>query len=272
MQATIDDRRVGYDSAGGGVPLLLLHAFPLNRTMYAEQAEGLRDIARVLAFDAPGVGRSEPGPLTIDGIADLAAGLLDALQIPRAVVGGVSMGGYAALAFARRHPDRLLGLVLANTRAAADTEEARKGRAEMALVARQKGPPAIAERMLPKVLGATALKRNRKLVERVREMIESIPGAVIADLLEALAGRADSTPILSQISVPALVIAAEEDTVTPASEAVEWAKLIPGSRYVEIRGAGHLSNMEAPERFNEALGGFLEKAILFRDGEIADAR
>ena len=266
MQATTEDRRVGYDSAGAGVPLLLLHAFPLHRGMYAEQAEGLRGVARVLTLDVPGVGRSEPAPLTIDGMADLAAGLLDALQIPKAVVGGVSMGGYAALAFARRHPDRLLGLVLANTRAAADSDEARKGRAEMAAVAREQGASAIAERMLPKVLGPATLKRNRKLVERVRQMIESLPGDVIADLLAALAGRSDSTPILSQIAAPTLVIASEDDTVTPASEALEWSRLIPGSQYVEIDGVGHLSNMEAPERFNQAVKHFLETAILFHEG------
>ncbi|MCB1022434.1 MAG: alpha/beta fold hydrolase [Acidobacteria bacterium] len=272
MQATIDDRRVGYDAAGSGVPLLLLHAFPLNRTMYAEQAEGLRDIARVIAFDAPGVSRSEPGPLSIDGLADLAVGLLDALQIPRAVVGGVSMGGYVALSFARRHPDRLLGLILANTRAAADSEEARKGRAETAQVARKQGPGAIAEQMLPKVLGPTALKRNRKLVSRVRAMIEGVPGEVIADLLAALAGRADSTPSLGAISVPTLVIASEDDTVTPAAEARQWAQEIPESRYVEIPGVGHLSNLEAPTEFNQAIRTFLETAILFHDGSVAAAR
>ena len=266
MQTTIDDRRVGYDSAGSGVPLLLLHAFPLNRTMFVEQVEGLRDVARVVTPDVPGVGRSEPAPLSIDGIADSAAQLLDALHIQRAVVGGVSMGGYAALAFARRCPQRLLGLVLANTRAAADSDEARQGRAAMAAVARNEGPSAIAERMLPKILGSTALKRNRKLVDRVREMIESIPGEAIAEMLSALAGRSDSTPILPNIDVPTLVIASEEDTLTPASEALQWSMKIPGSRYVEIQGAGHLSNLEAPEKFNQAVREFLETAILFREG------
>ncbi|MEZ5361706.1 MAG: alpha/beta hydrolase [Bryobacterales bacterium] len=272
MQATIDDRRVGYDAVGSGVPLLLLHAFPLNRTMYAEQTQGLRDAARVITFDLPGVGRSEPGPLSVDGMADLAAGLLDALQIPRAIIGGVSMGGYAAMAFARRHPERLLGLVLANTRAAADSEEAREGRAEMAKVARDQGPSAIAERMLPKLLGPTALKRNRKLVDRVRAMIEGVPGEVISDLLTALAERADSTPSLAAIDVPTLVIASEDDAVTPASEAREWAQEIPESRYVEIPGVGHLSNLEAPTEFNKAVRSFLETAILFHDGAATATR
>lgn len=271
MQTTIDDRRVGYESAGNGVPLLLLHAFPLNRTMYEEQAEGLRDIARVITVDVPGVGRSEPAPLSIDGMADLAAALLDALQIPKAVVGGVSMGGYAALAFARRHPERLQGLILANTRPAADTEEALRGRAETAEVARAKGSSAIAERMLPKILGETALKRNRKLVDRVRAMIESIPGEVIADLLGALASRADATPHLGEILVPTLVIAAEEDKITPPHEALEWSQLIPGGRYVEIQGAGHLSNLEAPAELNKAVREFIETAVLFHEDRVAGA-
>ncbi len=269
MQTTIDDRRVSYESRGGGVPLLLLHAFPLNRAMYAEQASGLADIARVITVDAPGVGRSEPAPLSIDGVADLAARLLDVLQISRAVVGGVSMGGYTALAFARRHPDRLRGLVLANTRAAADTEEARRGRAETAEVARAEGPSAIADRMLSKVLGATTLKRNRKLVERVRAMMESVPGETIAELLGAMAAREDSTPHLGAIEAPTLVIASEQDAVTPASEALEWSKAIPESRYVEIPGAGHLTNLEAPGAFNKAVHDWLETAVLFREGKMS---
>jgi pimeloyl-ACP methyl ester carboxylesterase len=272
MQTTIEDRRVGYDSAGSGVPLLLLHAFPLNRTMFTEQIDGLRDVARVITPDVPGVGRSESGRLTIDGIAHLAAQLLDALHIQRAVVGGVSMGGYAALAFARLHPDRLLGLALANTRAAADNDEAKQGRVALAAVARNEGASAVAERMLPKLLGASTLKRNRKIVDRVREIIESIPGEAIAEMLAALAGRADSTPFLQRIGVPTLVIASDEDVATPAAEAQDWAKQIPGSRYIEIQGAGHLSNIEAPEKFNHAIREFLETAILLREGKVGAAR
>jgi pimeloyl-ACP methyl ester carboxylesterase len=103
-------------------------------------------------------------------------------------------------------------------------------------------------------------------------MIEGVPGDVIADLLGALAGRADSTPYLGSIEVPTLVIAAEEDTLTPASEALEWSKKIPGSRYVEIQRAGHLSNLEAPEKFNDAVRTFLEMTVTFREGRVIGAR
>ncbi len=259
MQATIEDRRVGYESLGSGTALVLMHAFPLNRTMYEAQAAALSGKARVITFDFPGVGRSEGAPLTMDGMADLTAKLLDALQISKAVVGGVSMGGYAALAFARRHPDRLAGLLLANTRAASDTDEAKKGRSEMADVALREGAAAIADRMIPKLFSEAARKKQRKVVERTREMIEATPPEVIADLLKALAGREDSTPFLGEIGVPTMVIAGEADVITPAEESRSWASEIPGAEYVEIEKAGHLANLEAPDAFNQAVARLLER-------------
>lgn len=262
MQATIGDRRVGYDSQGVGVPLLLMHAFPLSREMYAEQAEALAKTARVVTFDAPGVGNSEPGEISINGLADLAVGLLDAMQIKTAVVGGVSMGGYGAMAFARRYPDRLRGLVLADTRAAADSDEGRAGRRALADLALEKGPAAVAEQMLPRVLGASTLKRRRKVVDRVRGMIEATPAPTIAALSLALGEREDSTQGLADIRVPTLVVTGEEDAITPPSEAREWGALIPDSRIVEINEAGHLANLEMPERFNAILAEFLESLPL----------
>jgi 3-oxoadipate enol-lactonase len=258
MQATIGDRRIGYGSRGYGVPLVLMHAFPLSREMYAEQADALDKIARVLTFDAPGVGNSESGEVSIHGLADLAVGLMDALQIKTAVVGGVSMGGYAALSFARRYPDRLRALILADTRASADTDEGRAGRRALADLAIEKGASAVAEQMLPKVLGASTLKRRRKVVDRVRKMIEATPPETIAALSIALGERDDSTPALSNIRVPTLVITGEEDSITPPSEAREWGSLIPDARIVEINEAGHLANLEMPERFNALVLEFLE--------------
>jgi len=261
MQTTIGDSRIGYDSRGSGIPLLLLHAFPLSRAMYDAQVDALKGLARVITLDAPGVGNSEPGPLSIDGMADLAAGVLDALQIEKAVVGGVSMGGYAALAFARRHPDRLHGLILANTRAAADTQAAREGRdASISLVTRE-GSAAFAEAFLPKVLGRTARKKQPKLVVRVRGLVESVKPEVITGLLRALADRADSSDLLAAITVPTLVIAAEEDELTPPDETRSWAREIAGCDLVEIPAAGHLANMEAPALFNGAVERFLSNRV-----------
>ncbi len=241
-----------------GPALLLMHAFPLNQSMFGPQREALPPAARLLTFDAPGVGESAPAVVSIDDMADLAAALLDAEKIDRAVVGGVSMGGYAALAFARRHAVRLSGLVLASTRVVADSTEARKGRREMAAVALDQGPAEIAARMLPKVLGETTHQQRPAVVDCVRAMIESVPGKTIARLLDALANRSDSTGLLPHILAPTLVLAGEEDAIAPPQEASEWAALIPGAKFVAIPRAGHLANLERPEFFNETVQEFVE--------------
>jgi len=168
------------------------------------------------------------------------------------------MGGYAAFAFARRHPGRLRGLILANTRAVADTADAKKGRRDMAAVALEQGAAEVARRMLPKLLGETTRRDRPAVVDRVRAIAESVPGETIARLLDALANRADSTDLLSRISVPALVLAGEEDTLAPPQEASQWAARIPNARFVAISDAGHLPNLETPEPFNAAVREFVE--------------
>ncbi len=268
MQKTIGKRRIGVEVHGQGAPLVLMHAFPLNRSMFEDQKKGLADAARMITFDVPGVGESEAGPVTMESIADLAAALLDAEGIERAVVGGVSMGGYAAFAFARRHPDRLQGLLLANTRAVADTAEGRAARAEMAKVARQQGAAEIATRMLPKLLGETSRRERPEIVERVRALVESTDPEAIAALLQALADRADSHDLLDKIAVPTLVVAGAEDPLAPPEEASEWAKAIPGASFTVIPKAGHLANLEAPEAFNAEVRMFLGRAFRSRGGRV----
>lgn len=258
MLVTLGNQQIFFQSTGAGVPVLMMHAFPLNQTMFQGQRQSLSDVARLVTFDVPGVGESMPALVTIDGIADFAAALLDSEKIEKAVIGGVSMGGYAAFAFARRHPDRMRGLILANTRAAADTEEAKKGRREMAAVAREHGAAEIARRMLPKLLGETTHQERPAVVDQVRGMVESVAPETIARLLDALANRADSTDLLEQIIVPTLVIAGEQDPIAPPKEASEWAARIPTAKFVEIAGAGHLPNLETPEAFDAAVREFLQ--------------
>jgi pimeloyl-ACP methyl ester carboxylesterase len=258
MLAKLGKYQISFESTGEGQPLVMMHAFPLSQRMFQPQREALPGVARLLTFDQPGVGDSAPAEVSINDMADIAAALLDAQSIGRAVVGGVSMGGYAAFAFARRHPGRLRALILANTRTNADNEEAKKGRRDMAAVARQQGAPEIANRMLPKLLGETTRRERRAVVERVRAIAESVPGETIARLLDALANRADSADLLAQINVPALVIAGEQDAIAPPQEAAQWAGRIRGARFVTIPGAGHLPNLEAPEAFNKTVQDFLE--------------
>jgi pimeloyl-ACP methyl ester carboxylesterase len=258
MLATLDRYQIFFQSTGAGVPVLMMHAFPLNQTMFQGQRQSLSDIARLWTFDAPGVGESMPAAVTIDDIADIAAALLDSEKVERAVVGGVSMGGYAAFSFARRHADRLQGLILANTRAIADSEEAKKGRREMAAAAREKGAAEIANRMLPKLLGETTHQQRPAVVARVRSIVESIAPDAMARLLDALANRSDSTGLLEQIKAPTLVIAGRQDTIATPEESRQWASRIPGARFVAIEGAGHLPNLETPEAFDKAVREFIE--------------
>ena len=252
---------MAFQGEGQGTPLLLMHAFPLDRSMFEPQSQGLSGSLRLITFDVPGVGDSEACPVTIDEIADLAVGILDSLGIDKAVVGGVSMGGYVAFAVERRHRDRLLGLLLANTKSAGDSAQVKEGRRKLATVAREQGAAAIAERMLPKLLGETTRRERPGIVERVRTMIESTPPETIARLLGALADRADSTERLVEISVPTLVIAGEEDSLAPARETAEWASRIPDCRFVSLPAAGHLPNMETPEAFNAQVKRFLASDV-----------
>lgn len=257
MTRIIEGKRVGIDVRGDGVPLLLIHGFPLHRGMFAPQLEGLADVAKVIVFDVPGVGESEPGPVSMDTIADLAATVLTELEIEKAVVGGVSMGGYASFAFARRHADRLLGLILADTRAVADSEAARDGRRAMARLVQQEGVAAAANRMVPGWFGPSTLEGRPDVVKEAREMVEAAPAVAVVLMLEALAKRPDSTPGLRDIKLPTLVISGEEDPMIPATEMGEWAALIPGARHVVVPRTGHLPNLEEPVEFNRVVAEFI---------------
>jgi pimeloyl-ACP methyl ester carboxylesterase len=250
-------KRVGIDVRGDGVPLLLLHGFPLHRGMFKPQLEGLAEAAKVIVFDVPGVGESGPGPVSMDAIADLAAAVLTELGIDKAVVGGVSMGGYASFAFARRHADRLLGLILADTRAAPDSHAAREGRRAMARLIEDEGVAVAAERMVPGWFGPSTLQGRPEVVRQARELVEAAPVETVVMMLEALADRADSTPGLKDIEVPTLVISGQEDPMIPSAEMGEWAARIPGARHVVIPRTGHLPNLEEPLEFNRTLAQFI---------------
>lgn len=260
MKLKVAGTELACDVTGAGPALLLLHAFPLGLAMWDEQVRALAEGHQVVRFDARGFGGSPPGDglLTMERIADDAVGVLDRLGVPSAVVGGLSMGGYAALALARRHPDRIRALVLADTRAGADSPEAKATRAAHAEQVRREGARAIADAVLPKLLGATSLRERPDLVARVRSLIEANPPRGIADALAGLAARADSTPTLREIRVPTLVVVGDEDGITPLAEAEALQRGIPGSRLTVVPRAGHLSNMENPAEFNRQVQSFLD--------------
>ena len=259
MKATLGGTEIDYDARGTGPALLFLHAFPLGLFMWDGQAEAFSGDHRVVRFDARGFGGTpaDETPLTMDQIADDGAALLGLLGIEKAVVAGCSMGGYAAFAFARRHPERLEGLVLQDTRAGADTEDARAYRATLAAKVLEEGPRAAADAFLPKLVGETTRRDNPALVAQLGERILATPASGIAQALLGLGARPDSTETLEHIGVPTLVVVGEEDVLTPPSEAKKIAGGIAGSRLEVIPRAGHLSNLENPEAFDAALRGFL---------------
>jgi pimeloyl-ACP methyl ester carboxylesterase len=193
----------------------------------------------------------------MEGIADDGAALLDHLGVSRAMVCGCSMGGYAAFAFVRRHADRLRGLVLQDTRAGADTEEARKNRATLAEKVRREGAAAALDAFLPKLLGETTHRERPAIVARVRDLILAASPRGIADALAGLAARADSTPTLREVRVPTLVVCGAEDVLTPVAESEAIARGIAGSRLSVIPRAGHLSNLEDPGAYNAVLVDFV---------------
>ena len=259
MIARINGLNLAYTDQGQGPPVVFLHAFPQNRAMWDQQVMALSTTHRVIAPDFRGFGESDApeGSYTLDQYADDVNGLLDHLAITGAVFVGLSMGGYTLFAFYRKHAARVNGLVLADTRAQADTEEGRAGRSAMAQTARAKGAGAIAEIMLPKLLSTVALQTKPDLVRQVRSAIERTTVSGIAGALMAMAERPDSVPLLGRIACPVLVLTGELDGPTPPADGRFMAERIPGARLEIIPQAGHLSNLERPAEFNRALLDFL---------------
>ncbi len=254
------DGKTAYLEAGTGRPLVLVHGFPLSKAMWRPQLDALAGSARVLAVDLPGFGGSRgfDGPPSVEAMADRVAEFLDALQIREpAVLGGLSMGGYVTLAFARRHAARLRGLVLADTKADADDDTGKANRDKMIALVNESGPRVVIEQMLPKLLGADTVARRPAVAEEVRAIGAAQPAAAIADALRAMRDRPDATPGLSAVSVPTLVVVGEQDALTPPMKAEELGRAIRGAKVQVIPGAGHMANLEDPEAFNAAVRAFL---------------
>ncbi len=244
---------------GPGDPLVLLHAFPLNGRMFEPQMKAFSGNRRVVAPDYPGFGRSPRTPAQPDVryYAECIRGLLDRLGLERVVLGGVSMGGYVAFECMRLFPERVSGLILANTRPEPDSDEMRENRKKMAHRVAEEGVEVLIELQMERLLARSTLENDEEIVEKVRAMIlESSPDGVVA-ALGAMRERPDSTPLLSKIGVPALVIGGEEDEISSPEVMAAMAEKIPDSRHVTLPRAGHLSNLEASDEFNVALREFL---------------
>jgi pimeloyl-ACP methyl ester carboxylesterase len=260
MKAQINGITLAYDDRGTGLPLVFLHAFPFNRTMWEPQLKGLSDQFRVITVDLRGHGESD-APLwhyTMDQFADDVKGLLDHLAIEQATLAGLSMGGYLSFAFYRKYPERIKALVFADTRAEADKPETVAWRFNLAQRVYKEGARAVADEMGPKLLSPKTYQTKPDLVALVRTISLSTPTSGALGDLMALAERPDSTQLLGRIACPTLVLVGQDDVLTTVEENRRIAEGIRGARLEVIPAAGHLSNLEQPELFNRAVRSFLE--------------
>lgn len=258
-KAQVNGVGIAYDDVGSGPVVVLLHGYPFNRSLWRDQVAVLKEKHRVIVPDLRGHGESSVVlvPSTMELMARDIAGLLDTLNIAQATIGGLSMGGYVALAFYRLFPSRVGSLILADTRAQGDNDEAKRNREVQATKARQEGMEGIADALLPKMLTAETVTKRPDIVKHLRSMMSSTNPEGAAAALEGMAIRQDQTLFLSQIKVPTLIMVGSEDAITPPPDAELMHREIAGSRLEIIKGAGHVLNLEKPEEFNAAVASFL---------------
>jgi pimeloyl-ACP methyl ester carboxylesterase len=263
----IGSRTIAYlDSAPGNSDrraCVLLHAFPIGASLWEPQLRNVPEGWRFIAPDLRGFGGStELDTITNASMADYAQDvidLLDELGISRVVIGGASMGGYAVFAFLPAAGDRVDGVILANTRAGADSPESRANRRSMLAMLDREGPSGVALEMMPRLLGKTTHETNPQIEAFVRRLIKKQSTAAIRTAIHRMMNRPDSTPLLSRITVPTLVITGEEDILIPVDESRSMANAVTGATLVLVPRAGHLANLEQPDAFNTALHEFLTK-------------
>ncbi len=245
---------------GAGPPLVLVHGFPLDHSMWNEQILVLSEHYRVIAPDLRGFGYSEltHGTVTMNQMADDTAAMLDVLGIAEPVTFcGLSMGGYVAWQFWNRHAARLRGLILCDTRAVGDTPEVAADRHEMAERVLREGPGPLVETMMPKLFAESTVREQPDVVEALRSVMLGNDPIGIAAAGRGMAVREDFTPRLPEIQCPALVLVGQHDAISTPDEMASIARALPHARFVEIAGSGHMSPMERPEEVNRAMAGFL---------------
>lgn len=259
MRAHLNGIDMFYSTSGAGPAIVLIHGYPLDHTIWDLQVEHLSRNYFVLAPDLRGHGRSEAssGPYTMDLLAQDVNALIDHLKLEPVVLGGLSMGGYVAFAFMRMFPERVRGLILADTRSESDTPEARSRREQQAQTVLKNGTKEIVDQMTPKMFTEKTAREDPRLVERVRRMMESTSPTGIAGALLGMAQRPDSTPFLERIRVPTLILVGSQDSITTVDNAKNMAGRIPNSQLVVVPDAAHLTTLERPREVNLAIDGFL---------------
>ncbi|WPW27434.1 alpha/beta fold hydrolase [Streptomyces atratus] len=263
---TLRGATIHYDDFGPatGLPVLLIHGHPFNRTLWAPQAKALTEAGyRVITPDLRGYGRSSvtPGQVFLSDFADDLAALLDHLGIERAVVGGVSMGGQITMEFHRRHPQRVRALVLSDTSAPAETDEGKEFRNRLAERLLTEGMDSYAGEVIDKMLAAYNVDAMPDVAERVLSMMCSTDPRGAAAALRGRAERPDYRDTLPAVREPVLILVGADDVYTPVANAEAIHRLVPQAALAVIEKAGHLPGTEQPERFNTALLDFLTTQV-----------
>ena len=256
----IADIHLNVEVSGNGPPLLFVHGFPLDGGMWRAQVEAFAATHTVIVPDLRGFGRSDvtTGTVTMARFADDLAEMLDELGVPEPVcLCGLSMGGYVAFEFERRHRTRLASLVLCDTRAIADAPEAKSNRFTTAERVMQDGPDFLAEAMIERLYTEATRKHHPELVAATQAVIRTAPRGGVAAASRGMAERRDASAWLTEIEVPALVVVGEHDVISPRAEMEEFSRKIPHVRFVCLSDAGHMSPEEQPAAFNAALREFL---------------
>lgn len=262
MEEQINGIRLHYVDIGSNTvkpPIVLVHGFPFSLEMWKPQIEFLKSKYRVIAYDIRGHGNSDDGDgqYTIELFVDDLIALLDHLKIEKAVLCGLSMGGYIALRTVERNPERVSSLVLCDTGPQADTNEVKFRRSANIKLIKTDGVKAFAENFIKALFSSASIKSKPFEVEAIRRIIEANSEIGICGTLLALAGRTDTTNSLDQIRVPTLIMVGEEDNITPPKLSELMDSRISGSYFYVVKNAGHLSNLENPDDFNKRLGEFL---------------
>jgi 3-oxoadipate enol-lactonase len=255
---------MGEEIVRGTRTLILIHAFPLSADMWLPQLAKVPQGWRFIAPDIRGFRGAGPAfedaqlaNATMDDYAGDVLSLMDHLDLDRAAIAGLSMGGYVAMALAAQAPHRMSHVILADTRMTADTVEGRAARDTMKANLERSGPSAVADAMIPKLIGETTKAEQPELADAIRHLIQMNRAEGIAGAIDALKSRPDRTETLARVNVPALVICGAEDAITPVADSEAMARTIPGAKLEVIPQAGHMSNLEQPQAFNRALQAFL---------------
>ena len=251
--------KISYTEAGSGQPIILIHAFPTDQRLWQPQLSGLKQHFRVIALDLMGFGESSPvsgSAISMTAYADQVKALLDQLHIQKAIIGGESMGGYIALAFLKKYPNTVSGLVLSNTQAIADSDDAKAKREETAQALLKEGTAQFVAGFLTKALSPNASQPTK---DSLQTILNAQPATAMAAALRGMSLREDQTQLLANTKVPILIISSDNDVVIEAKQSTDMQQLAKNSKLVIINQAGHLSNLEQPQQWNQAVMGFFNK-------------